>query len=230
MKPKKAIRTTIPATAFIAQLKKCANPANAAGMRRFGIQGSTILGISIPTLRAMAKQTGKNHEVALALWKSGIHEARILAAYVDEPDAVTPEQMDAWAADFESWDVCDQVCGNLFDRTPHAYEKALEWSRDEREFVKRAGFALMATLAWHDKTAPDANFGPFFDRIRAESRDGRNFVKKAVNWALRQIGKRNPTMRKKAIRTAEDILKTHAESKAARWVARDALRELRKPE
>lgn len=166
------------------------------------------------------------HKLAQQLWNSKIHEARILAGMIDVPELVTPKQMDTWVADFDSWDVCDQVCMNLFDKTPFAYDKAKEWTKDKREYVKRAGFAMMAVLAWHDKKAEDEKLLQFFPIIKRESTDERNYVRKAVNWALRQIGKRNSGLRKKAIKLAEEIEKI--DSKSARWIAKDALRELRK--
>lgn len=222
-------RTT--AKEILQQIQRLQNPAKVLGMRRFGIQGGQMLGINVPVLRKIAKQTGKNHALALELWDSGIHEARLLASMVDDPAAVTPEQMDAWMRDFDSWDVCDQACGNLFDKTPHAWKKAAEWAKREPEFERRAGFALMATLAWHEKPrdgdpGKDKKFEAFLPLIIRYADDERNFVKKAVNWALRQIGKRNPVLRNKTIQTANAILKTHPQSKAARWVANDALREL----
>ncbi|HYM14487.1 MAG TPA: DNA alkylation repair protein [Dehalococcoidia bacterium] len=210
---------------IIADLRAMANPRRAAGMARFGITSTNTLGISVPALRALAKRAGRDHAVALALWESGIHEARILAAMLDQPAKVTKRQMDRWAADFDSWDVVDGCCGDLFDRTPYAYEKALQWSADRREYVKRAGFVLMATLAVHDKAAPDSKFRQFLPLIVRESSDERNFVKKSVNWALRQIGKRNLRLNAAAIATAERILAT--DTRAGRWIARDALRELR---
>lgn len=206
-------------------LKSLANPENVAGMAKFGINPENTYGISIPTLRKIANQCGKDHQMAQELWASGIHEARILACFIDDPRQVSEAQMDQWAADFDSWDVCDQCCGNLFDRTPFAYEKAEEWSQAEEEFVKRAAFALMAYLAVHDKKAPDSKFEAFFPVIVRESGDERNYVKKAVNWALRQIGKRNQSLNDLAIKTAEKI--ADSETKAARWIAADALRELR---
>jgi 3-methyladenine DNA glycosylase AlkD len=201
-------------------------------MARFGINPHNTLGISIPVLRKMAGQVkrdlrgqdGRQHALAEELWGSSIHEARILAAFVDDPRRVTPEQMDRWAAGFDSWDVCDQVCCNLFDRTPFAWEKAVEWSGRDEEFVKRAGFALMAALAWHDKKAKDELFEPFLPIILREACDERNFVRKAVNWALRMIGKRSLTLNRRAIETARQI--GELPSKAARWNAADALREL----
>jgi 3-methyladenine DNA glycosylase AlkD len=209
----------------IRELRALANPANVAGMTRFGINPKGTLGISIPVLRRLARQAGRDHALALALWKTGIHEARILAALVDEPALVTPQQMDRWAADFDSWDVCDGCCSNLFDRTPHAYGKCFEWSSRPEEYVKRAAFALMAALAVHDKQAPDSRFLQFLPVIAREANDDRNFVRKAVNWALRQIGKRNPALRQAAMRCAENL--RQMDSRAARWIAADARRELR---
>ncbi len=211
---------------LLALLRSKANPKNVEGMARFGISAKNTLGISVVELRAIAKKAGRDHQVAQELWKSGIHEARILAAYVAEPAKVTEKMMDQWVKDFDSWDVCDQVCANLFDRTPYAYEKAKEWAKDEREFVRRAGFALMAALAWHDKKAQDKDFEPFFPYMKRYATDDRNFVKKAVNWALRQTGKRSPGLRKRAIALAKEI--EAMDSTAARWVAKDALRELQK--
>lgn len=205
-------------------LRALANPASVAGMARYGINPHNTLGASIPALRKLAREAGCDHALAEALWASGIHEARILAALVDRPQEVTAEQMERWVRDFDSWDVCDQVCSNLFDKTPWAYEKAVEWSGREEEFVKRAGFALMAALAWHDKKAPDSAFAVFLPLIAREAGDGRNYVKKAVNWALRQIGKRSRRLNALAIQTAEEIRQQDA--RAARWIAADALREL----
>jgi 3-methyladenine DNA glycosylase AlkD len=206
------------------RLRSLANPDNVAGMARYGINPENTLGISIPTLRSMAKEIGRSHDMAQELWASGIHEARILAAFVDDPKLVTEVQMEQWAADFDSWDVCDQVCGNLFDRTPSAYQKALEWSSREEEYVKRAGFALMAWLPVHDKKARDEQFEIFFPAMIREATDGRNYVRKAVNWALRNIGKRNRSLNQRAIETAQEIARI--DSKAARWIASDALKEL----
>ena len=211
------------ANLLIEQLKSKANPANVAGMARFGINPAQTLGVSIPVLRMMARGR-RDHALAEALWQSGIHEARILAALVDDSSQVSSEQMERWVLDFDSWDVCDQVCSNLFDRTPEAVEKAHAWSQRPEEFVKRAGFVLMACLAVHDKKAGDAVFLDFLPVIQREATDGRNFVKKAVNWALRQIGKRNPALRTAAIETARQI--RTIDSPAARWIAADALKEL----
>ena len=206
------------------RLRSLANPENVEGMHRFGINPQGTLGISITTLRPMAKELGRDHQLALELWDSGIHEARILAAFVDEPSQVSSHQMDRWANDFDSWDVCDQVCSSLFDRTPYAWDKAVEWSARPEEFVKRAGFVLMAALAVHDKQSADDRFEIFFPILVREACDERNFVKKAVNWALRGIGKRCRMLNQRAIETAEQI--NALDCKAARWIARDALREL----
>jgi 3-methyladenine DNA glycosylase AlkD len=210
---------------ILEQLKRLANPEAVAGMARFGINSENTLGISIPELRRIAKETGRDHALAEALWETGVHEARLLACFVDDPKQVTETQMERWVADFNSWDVCDQCCSSLFDKTPFAYQKAVEWSGREAEFTRRAGFTMMASLAVHEKKAEDARFEPFFPILVRESTDGRNFVKKAVNWALRQIGKRNRRLNRLAIETAEEIARI--DSKSARWIAADALRELR---
>ena len=200
------------------------NQENVAGMARFGINPKNTYGISIPVLRQIAKELGRNHELALKLWVSGIHEARILASMIDDPKKVTSVQMERWVRDFDSWDVCDQCCSNLFDKTALASRKAVEWSSRKEEFVKRAAFALMAALAAHDKAADDAQFMKFLRIISVQSDDERNFVKKAANWALRQIGKRNIGLNKAAIATAKKI--GLRPSKAAHWIAADALREM----
>lgn len=207
------------------KLKKLSNPKSLEGMARFGIRPNKALGISIPDLRKLAKEIGKNHKLALLLWKSGVHEARILAGLIDEVNKVTKKQMDSWIKGFDSWDVCDLVCANLFDKTPFAFKKAIEWTKRKKEFEKRAGFALMACLAWHDKEAGDDKFIKFFPAIKRESVDERNYVKKAVNWALRQIGKKNKNLNKEAVKLALVIQKI--ESRSARWIASDALRELK---
>ncbi|MCX6817844.1 MAG: DNA alkylation repair protein [Candidatus Aenigmarchaeota archaeon] len=209
---------------IIKKLKSMHNPKNIEGMARFGISSENTLGVSMPVIRKMGREIGKNHELANELWASGIHEARILAGLIADPMFLTKKQMDEWAEEFDSWDVCDQVCMNLFDRTPFAYAKAKEWTGRNEEFVKRAGFALMASLAVHDKNASDDAFITLLPLIQRESRDERNFVKKAVNWALRQIGKRNLALNREAVKTAKEIAKI--DSRAAQWIAQDALREL----
>lgn len=209
---------------ILKKLKSHANPKNIKGMARFGINPKNTYGVSIPILRKMAKEIGKNHSLAQQLWDSGIHEAKILASMIDDPQKVTEKQMEQWVKDFDSWDVCDQVIGNLFDKTEFAFQKAIEWSKRKEEFVKRAGFVLMATLSVHDKEAGDKKFEQFFPVIIRKATDDRNFVKKAVNWALRQIGKRNPRLNRKATKTAKEIQKM--DSKSAKWIASDAIREL----
>jgi 3-methyladenine DNA glycosylase AlkD len=194
-------------------------------MARFGINPDGALGVRIPDLRRLAKEIGTDHRLALSLWKSGLHEARILASMIDDPAAVTEPQMESWVRDFDSWDVCDQCCGNLFDRTPFAYPKAVEWTSRNEEFVKRAGFALMAWAAVHDKAEDDRVFLEFLPIIEREADDNRNFVKKAVNWALRQIGKRNRRLHRAALAAARRLSKRN-DSRAARWIGADALREL----
>jgi len=212
---------------ILARLRAMGNPDRVAGMARFGVDIRSALGISIPALRALARETGRDHALALELWASGLHEARILASFVAEPAKVTPALMDRWAADFSSWDLCDQCCLSLFDKTPHAWKKAVAWSRHKKEFVRRAGFSMMACLAVHDKAAPDAAFRSLFREIERASDDERIYVRKAVNWALRQIGKRNARLRRDAVSVAKRIAKRP--SRAAKWIAADALRELESP-
>ena len=209
---------------IIQRIKSLSNPEAVKGMARFGINPENTYGVSIPNLRTMARETGKDHALAQQLWASGIHEARLLASFVDEPVMVTEAQMESWVEDFDSWDVCDQCCSNLFDKTKFAHQKAVAWSEREEEFVKRAGFVMMAALAVHDKKATDEDFSKFLPIIKREAGDSRNFVKKAVNWALRQIGKRNHNLNQMAVKTAEEI--QHIDSKSARWIAADAIREL----
>jgi len=209
---------------IMGKLKSLKNQKNRDGMARFGIKTDKAYGISLPVLRGFAREIPRNHDLAGKLWKSEIHEARMLASFIGEPERVTEGQMEEWVRGFDSWDICDQVCSNLFDRTPFAYKKAFEWSERNEEFVKRAGFVMMACLAVHDKKVTDSRLEQFFPVIKKHSTDERNFVKKAVNWALRQIGKRNLALNKKAIAVAKDIKNT--DSKSARWVANDAIREL----
>ena len=208
----------------LAELHARANPANVAGMARFGIVGAQRLGVAMPDLRRIAKAAGRDHQLALALWQTGIPEARIVAALVDQPDQVTEQQMEDWVEDFEAWDVCDQVCMNLFDKTPLAWQKVRDWAERDEEFVKRAAFALLACLAWHDKAADDQRFIELLPLFARAAADQRNYVKKAVSWALRTIGKRNARLNQAAIQTAREL--QQLDSKAARWVAADALREL----
>jgi len=208
----------------VSTLKSMANPDNIAGMARFGINAENTLGISMPELRKLGKRIGKDHALALRLFDSGIHEARILASLVADPAAFTEEQAESWVVRLDSWDVCDQFCMSLMWRTPFAYDKCFEWSEREEEFVKRAGFALMAKLSWSDKKASDEDIAGFLPVIEREADDERNFVKKAVNWALRQIGKRDRALNAMAIESARRLAATG--SRSARWIASDALREL----
>jgi 3-methyladenine DNA glycosylase AlkD len=194
------------------------------GMSRFGMRTENRLGVKIPELRKMARDIGRNHDLALDLWKTEIDDARILAGMIDDPKKVTEAQMESWVQDFNSWDVCDQVCMNLFDKTPLAWKKVRDWSTRKEEFVKRAAFALIACLAWHDKKTEDKAFVELLPLIKREATDNRNFVKKAVSWALRHIGKRNPNLHKIALQTAEDIVQI--DSKSARWIAKDAIKDL----
>ncbi len=224
--------------AIVAQLRAMGTEESRAGMARFAIRTEQAFGVSVYDLRKVARSIGTDHELALALWGTGNHEARLLACFIDEPSKVSAKQMDAWATEFDSWDICDQATTSLFDLTGHAWDKAVAWAVREEEWVKRGGFALMAGLAVHDKTADDAWFVRLLVLVRQEARDDRNFVKKAVNWALRNIGKRNLVLNAAAIECAEGILDGanraagaprggDAGVRAARWIATDALRELR---
>jgi 3-methyladenine DNA glycosylase AlkD len=208
---------------ILQKLQLLADPASREQMKRFGINTQGALGVSIYDLRRLAGKL-RDHDLAEQLWQTGIHEARILASIVDDPSRVTPAQMDCWVKDFDSWDVCDQVTTNLFDICPYAYQKALEWAEREEEYVKRAAFALIAGMAVHDKAAPDQVFLDFLQVIKCHAVDERNFVRKAVNWALRNIGKRNPALHQAAVQTALEIRQIG--SPAARWISADALREL----
>ena len=209
---------------ILKKLKSMSDPEAVKGMARYGINPHNNFGVSIYKLRPLAKEIGNNHQLALKLWDSGIHDARLLAVFVDIPAQITSEQMDSWAKDFDSWDVCDQACTSLFDLTPFAWIKVFEWAEREEEFVKRAAFSLVAGLAVHDKKASDREFEKIFPSIKKHSIDERNYVKKAVNWALRNIGKRNSSLNKKAVETAKEIQKI--DSKSARWIASDTIREL----
>ncbi len=204
-------------------------PDNVEGMARFGIVPKKAFGVPAADLKLIAKkikrESNDRHQLAADLWETGVHEARLLAALIDDPEAVTSRQMDHWAGDFDNWAICDSTCGHLFSRTTHAYDKASEWSDRDEEFVKRAGIVLIAWLAVHDKKADDAKFVPFLDRLDELSDDDRNYVRKAVNWSLRQIGKRSRDLNDLAIRTADRIAERN--TKTARWIASDALRELR---
>ncbi len=209
---------------IIVELESLSDPSVLEGMASFRITPGRAYGVAIPELRRMPKIIGKDHELASSLWVYGYRETRILASMVDDVRYVTDEQMEQWVSEFDYWEICDQCCMNLFEDMPYAYEKAIQWSRREEEFVKRAGFVLMARLAVSDKKAADERFIAFIPLIKEGALDKRNFVKKAVNWALRQIGKRNLLLNARAIELAEELQQTGNTS--ARWVAADAIREL----
>jgi len=211
---------------ILKQLKSLADPKSVAGMARFGINPQNTYGIAIPNLRKLAKEIGQDHLLAQQLWNSGIHEAKILASMIDDPKMVSEKQLEQWVKGFDSWDVCDQVCMNLFEKVPLAVKKIKDWSKREEEFVKRTAYALIACLAWHDKEAPDQIFINFFPIIKGGATDERNFVKKAVNWALRNIGKRNLHLNKETIKFAKEIQSASWRTKSAQWIAADAIREL----
>lgn len=193
---------------------------------RYGINAPEAFGVSVANIRKLAKIIGRNHEFALALWETGWYEARMLAAFVDEPERVTPAQMDRWCRDFDNWGICDTLCFHLFDKTPHAYRKVEQWANRRDEFVKRAAFALLASLALHDKSASDENFVKFLPVIEAGATDDRNFVKKGVSWALRGIGGRSHQLNSAARSLAERLAKSP--ERGARWVGKDVLRQLKR--
>ena len=206
-------------------LERHGRKRNVEGMARFGIRAKVVYGVSKPKLDEIVKRIGKNHALGLALWETGIHDARLLGMLISRPEEVTKEQMERWVRDFDNWDVCDGTCCHLFAGSKPAWKKAFEWGSRKKEFEKRAGFALAAYLAVHDKAAADAPFLKYLRVIEREAWDERNFVRKAVNWALRNIGKRNLRLNREAIRSAERIRKER--TRAGRWIAADALRELR---
>lgn len=214
-------------TQTMKELKSHRNPRNLAGMARYGINVKKAYGVPTPVLWQLSRQIRGDHALAERLWATGIHDAKILASFSDDPAQVTEQQMETWALDFDSWDVVDQCCNRLFRRAACAHRKAVEWTKREEEYVKRAGFVMIACLAAHDKSAKGSVFERYLKLIKRGAGDERNFVKKAVNWALRQIGKRNLPLRQKAMAAAEEIQKLN--SKPARWIAADALRELRDP-
>jgi 3-methyladenine DNA glycosylase AlkD len=208
-------------------MEKRGTKANREGMARYGIVTKNVFGLSMATLQTLAKELGHDHALAQALWKSGWYEARALAAMVGEPDRVTPAEMDRWVKGFDNWATCDTMTFVLWDRTPYAWPKVREWSRRKEEFVKRAAFAMLASLTVHDKAAPDERYLEGLQLIEREAHDERNFVKKAVNWALRSIGKRSPMLNKKAVAVAKML--AAREDPASRWVGKDALREITSP-
>jgi 3-methyladenine DNA glycosylase AlkD len=211
--------------AVLRELKKLANPRVRAQMAYFGVNVPKSLGISAPVLHALARGIGRSHRLAQQLWATGVHEARILATLIGEPEKVTAAEMERWARDFDSWDVVDAACCYLYAYAKPAWSKAMAWSRRPEEFAKRASFSLVAYLSYKDKSAPNAQFVKFLRVIEREAHDERNFVRKAVNWALRNIGKKNIPLNREAIRAAERIRSQNTRS--ARWIAADALRELK---
>ena len=213
--------------AALHELRKLGKPATLAGMARYAIPSEHAFGVSVGEVQKLAKQLGRNHDLALALWASGWYEARLLACYVDDPARVSAKQMDQWCAEFDNWAVCDTVCFALFDRTPHAWTKVAQWHRSKHEFVKRAAFALLWGLTVHDKPAADSSFERGLEMIEAAADDDRNFVKKAVNMALRAIGKRNAVLHGKALAVAARL--GEAPQPSARWIGKDAARELASP-
>jgi 3-methyladenine DNA glycosylase AlkD len=212
---------------ILAELKALGSEKNRAGLARYGINTERAFGVSLAAMAPIAKRHKRDHELAAALWRAGWHEARILAAIIDDPKSVTQAQMDRWAADFDSWDLCDQVSMKLFARTPYVGEKVRQWAEDEREFVRRAAFALIAGYTVHAKKAPDAEFLAFLPIIEKHATDPRNYVRKAVNWALRQIGKRSLALHRPALALAERL--AASDDRTARWIGRDAVKELTDP-
>ena len=211
----------------LAELRALGSEEGRAGMARFGINTEKAFGVSMAAARPLARKYKRQHELAAGLWATGIHEARILAALIDDPKPVTKRQMDAWAAEFNSWDLCDQACMKLFAKTPFVSEQVAKWAKDKREFVRRAAFATIAGYAVNAKKASDEEFLPFLKLIETHATDSRNFVKKAVNWALRQIGKRSKTLHTPALALAEKLAASG--DKTARWIGRDAVKELSDP-
>ncbi|MBI5723319.1 MAG: DNA alkylation repair protein [Planctomycetes bacterium] len=201
-----------------------ANPANVAGMARYGINTAGTLGVQVCKLRRIAKQIGRDADLAERLWQSGIHEARLLSSLIDDPLLISPGRLNRRVRQLDSWDVCDLFCNNIVVHSPHAWTLAVRWAAQKAQFVRRAGFTLMACLAVHDKKAKDGRFRRLFGLIERAAGDERNFVKKAVNWALRQIGKRNMNLNRSAKAVARRIARQ--DSRPARWIARDALAEL----
>jgi 3-methyladenine DNA glycosylase AlkD len=211
----------------VASLKRLASKRYRDGMSRYGLPSDNAFGVPVGAIQKLAKRLGRNHDLALALWETGWYEARMLAAFVDEPEHVTPAQMDRWCREFDNWGICDTVCFHLFDRTPHAFRKVSQWAGRRDEFVKRASFALLACLALHDKRTGDKPFADCLPLIERAASDERNFVKKGVSWALRGIGRRSLDLNVAAVELARRL--AASSNVAARWVGKDALRELTSP-
>ncbi|HKO42722.1 MAG TPA: DNA alkylation repair protein [Pyrinomonadaceae bacterium] len=211
---------------IIAELKRLGTKKTRDGMARYAIPSDNAFGVPVGQIRDLGKRLGRNHELAQALWDTGWYEARMLATFVDEPDLVTPVQMDRWCKDFDNWAICDTACFHLFDKTPHAFKKVSQWAKRKDEFVKRGAFALLASLALHDKKSDDASFLTCLSLIEQAATDDRNFVKKGVSWALRGIGHRNPALKKSALKLSEQL--AQSTNSAARWIGKDALRDLKR--
>lgn len=211
----------------IASLKRLATRATLHGMARYGIPSHNAFGVPVGKIKQLGKQLGRNHELAAALWETGWYEARMLTSFVDDPARVTPAQMDRWAKDFDSWAICDTLCFHLFDRTPHAFAKVEQWSNRKPEFVKRAAFALLASLALHDKAIGDEPFAKCLPLIEKAATDERNFVKKGVSWALRGVGRRSPSLHIAAVDLAQRL--AASQDPTPRWLGRDVLRDITRP-
>ena len=224
MKPKPAKEIKTQANEVVAALKRLATKKTREGMTRYAIPNDKAFGVLMGDLQKLAKRVGRNHDLALALWETGWYEARMITAFIDEPDRVTKAQMDRWCREFDNWAICDTLCFKLFDRTPYAWSKVVEWSNKKDEYVKRASFALLASLSGHDKSATDEQFLECLPLIERAASDGRNFVKKGVSWALRGLGRRNITLNKAAVELAERL--ANSSEASARWIGRDALRDL----
>lgn len=232
MQPKRRTKTkansdvTKQATAAVAELKRLGTKKTRDGMARYAIPSDNAFGVMVGQIRELAKRLGRNHELAQALWDSGWYEARMLATFVDEPALVTPAQMDRWCKDFDNWAICDTACFHLFDKTPHAFKKVSQWAKRKDEFVKRGAFALLASLALHDKKSDDASFLKCLPLIEQAATDDRNFVKKGVSWALRGIGHRSPALKASALALSERL--AASTDSTARWIGKDALRDLKR--
>jgi 3-methyladenine DNA glycosylase AlkD len=209
---------------IVAWLKRNGSQRNRDGMARYAIPSDRAFGVSVGVMQKYAKQLGKNHDVAMALWETGWYEARMTAAFLGEPDRLTSAEMDRWCRDFDNWAVCDHACFHLFDRSPHAWSKVMSWSRRRGEFQKRAAYALLASLALHDKKAPDARFSPMLKLIERDSSDERNFVKKGISWALRLIGRRNQALNAASVALSRRL--ADSSDPTARWLGKSALKEL----
>jgi 3-methyladenine DNA glycosylase AlkD len=227
MPARRRVQEPVEVSEVLAWIERKGSKKVRAGLARFAIPADRAVGIPMGVLRQQGKKLGRSHALATALWESGGYEARMLAAFVEDPELVTPAQMDAWAADFDNWAICDTVCFALFDRSPHAWGRVKAWSGSEQEWIKRGAFALLASLAGHDKAAPDSKFLDGLKRVERAAGDERNFVKKGVSWALRAVGHRNKALHGAAVAAAGRL--AASKSGAARWVGKDALRDLQRP-